>query len=77
MLVRARGTLFGAQGSEIDVGGYEKVGDAWLATRVSFVIGSLRQSEEYMDWKANVPVSEALFDFAQWKTAPHWVTGGR
>jgi hypothetical protein len=75
VLVRARGTLFSSQMSDIDVGGYEKVGAAWLATRISFVIGALRQAEEYMDWKANVELSEALFDVAQWKTAPHWVGG--
>jgi hypothetical protein len=72
LVVRVRGNLFGAQNADIDLGGYEKIGDAWLATLVKIRNGQQNQEEKYSDWKANVPLSEALFDPAQWKTAPHW-----
>ena len=72
VVVRVRGALFGPQGSDIDVGGYERVGRAWLATRISMAIGTQRQTEEYFDWKADVALPESLFDVEQWSTAVHW-----
>jgi len=58
---------------DIRVGGYEKIGDAWLATRIAIMSGAtVVQDEQYTDWKANVELADALFDPAQWKTAPHW-----
>ena len=45
----------------------------WLATRCEFYVGGkLVQREEYHDWAANAPLAPALFDVAQWTTAPHW-----
>jgi len=58
---------------DIRVGGYEKIGDAWLATKIAIMSGAtVVQDEQYADWKTNVELADALFDPAQWKTAPHW-----
>ena len=58
---------------DVDIDGYEPVGNAWLGTRVMIrVNGKLVQEEIYTEWKANVPLPDALFDPAQWTTAPHW-----
>ena len=58
---------------DVTLDGYEPVGKAWLATKVMINVGGkLVQEEIYTDWKANVPLSDALFDPAQWTTAPHW-----
>jgi hypothetical protein len=55
--------------------GVVPVGGGWLATTCTFsAAGVLLQTEEYSDWKANVPLSAALFDVAQWTTAPHWAS---
>jgi hypothetical protein len=72
--VRVRGTLFGARSSDIELGGYEKIGAAWLATRVSITTGAQRQTEEYSDWKAGMDLPEALFDVAHWGAAAHWAS---
>jgi hypothetical protein len=58
---------------DVTLDGYEPVGKAWLGTRVMISAdGKLVQEEIYTDWKANVPLADALFDPAQWTTAPHW-----
>jgi len=58
---------------DVDIDGYEPVGKAWLGTRVMIRAGGrLVQEEIYTDWKANVALPDALFDPAQWTTAPHW-----
>ena len=58
---------------DVDIDGYEPVGKAWLGTRVMIrVNGTLVQEEVYTEWKANVPLADALFDPTQWTTAPHW-----
>jgi hypothetical protein len=58
---------------DVDIDGYEPVGKAWLGTRVMISVnGKLAQEEIYSEWKTNVPLSAALFDPAQWTTAPHW-----
>ena len=52
---------------------YVRVGGGWLETKVDiYVDGVLRQREEYSDWSVDAPLSDALFDPAQWQTAPHW-----
>lgn len=52
---------------------YTQVAGGWLETRVDiYVDGVLRQREEYSDWKADLPLPDALFEPAQWTTAPHW-----
>jgi hypothetical protein len=58
---------------DVDIDDYEPVGKAWLGTRVMIKVdGTLVQEEVYTEWKANVPLADALFDPAQWTTAPHW-----
>jgi hypothetical protein len=53
---------------------YRPIGKSWIAPRCEFYIaGKLLQREDYTEIKADVPLSEALFDPAQWKTAPHWL----
>jgi hypothetical protein len=52
---------------------YRPIGQSWIAPECEFYInGKLLQREDYADIKADVPLSDALFDPAQWKTAPHW-----
>jgi hypothetical protein len=52
---------------------YRQIGNSWIAPRCEFYInGKLLQAEDYADIKADVPLSPALFDPAQWTTAPHW-----
>ena len=52
---------------------YVRVGGGWLETKVDiYVDGVLRQREEYRDWKADLPLPDALFEPAQWITALHW-----
>jgi hypothetical protein len=63
---------------DVDLGGYEPLAGGWIATRILISVnGALAQEEEYSDWKANVPLSPALFDPATWLTAPHWRADGR
>jgi len=58
---------------DVSLDDYVRVGGGWLETKVDiYVDGVLRQREEYSDWKADVPLADALFDPAQWTTAPHW-----
>jgi hypothetical protein len=52
---------------------YVRVGGGWLETKVDiYSDGVLRQREEYSDWAADAPLPDALFDPAQWQSAPHW-----
>jgi hypothetical protein len=53
---------------------YERRGDAWLAPRVElYNDGKLVFYEDYADVHTDVPLDDALFDPARWKTAKHWV----
>jgi hypothetical protein len=52
---------------------YVRVGGGWLETKVDiYQDGVLRQREEYSDYAVDMPLPDALFDLAQWQTAPHW-----
>lgn len=63
----------GQPAADIALGGYQPVGRGWLATRITMTIGGTpRQTEEYSDWKVDVPLAPALFSPATWTTAPHW-----
>jgi hypothetical protein len=59
---------------DVRLGGYERVGNgAWLATKIEmYQNGVKQQTEEYSDWKVDVPVDPAMFDTSKWATAPHW-----
>jgi hypothetical protein len=58
---------------DVHLDGYVRAGEGWLGTKVDiFIDGVLGQREEYTDWKVDVPLADALFDPAQWMTAPHW-----
>ena len=58
---------------DIDLGGYAKVGQGWLATKIAMSVGGKpAQAEEYSDWKVGMDLSPALFEAASWSTAPHW-----
>ena len=62
---------------DVHLGGYVGVGNgAWLSTKIMInQNGRPVQGEEYSNWKVDVPVEPALFDVAQWTTAPHWAKG--
>ena len=54
---------------------YEPRGDAWLAPRVEIHTGGkLVFHEDYSDVRVNVPLDDALFDPAMWKTVKHWMS---
>ncbi len=58
---------------DIHLDGYEPIGSAWLATRITMTQGGVpRQTEEYRGWKVNMDLPPGLFDVATWTTAPHW-----
>jgi hypothetical protein len=53
---------------------YVPAGHAWIAARVVQLLnGKRRTLEEYSDIHTDMALSDALFDPAQWSTAPHWV----
>jgi hypothetical protein len=59
--------------TDVHLGGYERVGQGWLATKVSMASGGVpMQIEDYSNWKVDQPVSGKLFDLASWTSAPHW-----
>lgn len=72
LVVRVLGTLKGMGNADVRIGGYERLGQAWLGTKVSIIQNGRTQIEEYSDWKAGMPVSPELFDLTRWMTAPHW-----
>lgn len=50
----------------------------WLATRCTFFVGGkVQQTEEYLDWHANIALAPELFSTATWTTAPHWAKSSR
>lgn len=52
---------------------YERRGDAWIAPRVEIhTDGKLVFYEDYSDMRTDVPLDDALFEPAKWKTAKHW-----
>jgi len=57
---------------DIALDGYVPVGPAWLATKISMVLGARRQTEEYSGWKTNVDLPAELFNIAKWIPASHW-----
>jgi len=63
---------------DVRLGKYVKAGGGWLATKIEmFQGGTLRQAEEYSDWKVDVPVDPAMFDVSKWTTAPHWAKSAK
>jgi hypothetical protein len=58
---------------DVDVDGYERTGNGWLATKIVMRSGGRPAQEEYYeDWKVDVELDPELFDPARWKTARHW-----
>ena len=52
-----------------------QVGGGWLATRVRMLDrGTPVQTEEYSDWRANVPLADTFFQAEHWSEGPHWAT---
>lgn len=61
---------------DIQLGGYQRVGNGWLAMKVTmYSSGVAQQTEEYSDPKVGGALDAALFDPAQWSTAKHWTSG--
>ena len=49
------------------------VGGGWLATRVRMLDkGKPMQTEEYSDWRVNVPLPESFFQAEHWSEGEHW-----
>ena len=52
------------------------VGDGWLATRVRMLDqGKALQTEEYSDWRVNVPLPATFFQVEHWTEGQHWASG--
>ena len=48
-------------------------GRGWLATRIRMLDkGAPMQTEEYSDWRVDVPLAESLFQAERWGEGPHW-----
>ncbi|MBI3789880.1 MAG: hypothetical protein HY275_03275 [Gemmatimonadetes bacterium] len=63
----------GAPLMDMRLGAVKPAGRGLLATRCDFYVqGKLVQVEEYLDWKADPALPDALFDPAAWSSAPHW-----
>ena len=53
---------------------YQRFGDAWVASRVElYNDGVLVFTEDYSDIRTDVPLDDALFDPARWRSAKHWL----
>lgn len=58
---------------DVHIDGYAPAGKAWIGADVKIHRGGkVVQEEIYTDWQADVKLDDALFDPAQWTTAPHW-----
>jgi hypothetical protein len=58
---------------DVRLGDYVQVGEGWLATKITMLIGGKpRQIEDYADWKVGMELPDSLFAFDTWKTTPHW-----
>ena len=58
---------------DIRLDGYVPLEKGWLATKIVMTEGGKpKQSEEYSDWKANVPLDADLFSVEKWAQAKHW-----
>ena len=54
------------------------VGDGWLATRVRMLDqGKPMQTEEYSDWRVNVPLPATFFQAEHWGEGQHWAAPRR
>lgn len=59
--------------TDVQLGGYEKTGAGWLATKVTMLSNGVpQQVEEYSDWRVDRQLPAALFDISSWTRAPHW-----
>jgi hypothetical protein len=55
-----------------------RVRGGWLATRVRMLDkGAPIQTEEYSDWRGDVPLAESFFLPERWSEGPHWARPGR
>ena len=55
---------------------YERRGSAWVSPRVELrTDGKLVLTEDYSDMRTDVPLDDALFDPAKWRSAKHWSVG--
>jgi hypothetical protein len=56
---------------DVHLDDYVQAGGGMLATKVSmFVKGAPVQTEDYADWRTDVPLSEAIFNVQSWVAAP-------
>lgn len=58
---------------DIRLEGYVPLGGGWLATHIRMLDeGRPLQTEEYSDWRADVPLAPELFRAESWAAVPHW-----
>jgi outer membrane lipoprotein-sorting protein len=67
-----------SKSQDIHLDDYARVGASWVATKIAMYDGDqLRQSEEYSDWRVDVPIPADFFVAEKWRDVPHWTEGGR
>ena len=75
LLVRMIIALTPTQTFDVHLEQYERVGGGWLATHVALLSGGRpAQTEDYSDWRVDVPLADALFDINHWTSAGHWAS---
>jgi hypothetical protein len=53
-------------------------GDGWLATRIRMLDqAKALQTEEYSDWRVNVPLPATFFQAEHWSEGPHWARSAK
>ncbi|HEX6964909.1 MAG TPA: gamma-glutamyltransferase, partial [Gemmatimonadaceae bacterium] len=58
---------------DIHLDEYVRLTRGWLATKVAMYDGAIaRQTEEYSQWRSDIPLDAKLFDATQWSSVPHW-----
>ena len=63
----------GTQTSEVQFNKYQRLGGGWMAPEVIFKIdGKVTTTESYSELRADVPLSNELFDPTSWSSAKHW-----
>lgn len=62
-----------ARTEDIHLDKYVPLTHGWLATKVVMYDGKVaRQTEEYSDWRSDIPLDTRLFDATKWSSVKHW-----
>jgi hypothetical protein len=63
--------VVGGDAYDVQLDDYVKAGNGMLATKISmFVKGAPVQTEDYADWRVDVPLADSVFDINAWVRVP-------